>query len=219
MDTDFWHGKWQRDEIGFHQSEINRHLMKHWVTLAIPQDASVFVPMCGKSQDMLWLLDKGYQVTGVELSPIAVEDFFKENAISFEVSEDGPFYIYQHNELTIYLGDFFDLEMRHMEDVEMIYDRAALVALPEEMRRRYAEHISKVMPDNEDILLVAMEYPQQQMDGPPFSVSEQEVHNLFAHKYDVHLLERYDVLAKEPRFKERGMTHLDECIYHMRLKD
>ena len=218
MDTDFWHGKWQRNEIGFHQSDINQHLMKHWATLAIPQDATVFVPMCGKSLDLLWLLDKGYRVIGVELSPIAVEDFFRENDISFEVSEDGPFYVYRHNELTIYQGDFFQLDKQHLEDVEVIYDRAALVALPEEMRREYAEHIGKYMPDNEDILLVTMEYPQPEMDGPPFAVAEQEVHNLYGHKYEIYLLERFDVLKAVPRFQERGISQLDECIYHMSLK-
>jgi len=218
MDTDFWHDRWQRNEIGFHQSEINRHLMKHWATLAIPQDATVFVPMCGKSQDLLWLMDKGYRVIGVELSPIAVEDFFKENEISFEVTEDGPFYVYRHNDLTIYLGDYFQLEKRHLEDVEVIYDRAALVALPEAMRRDYAEHITKCMPDDEDILLVTMDYPQQEMSGPPFSVTEQEVHNLYAHRYEIHLLESFDVLGSNPRFRERGLSRMDECIFHMSLK-
>jgi thiopurine S-methyltransferase len=154
----------------------------------------------------------------VELSPIAVEDFFKENDISFEVTEDGPFYVYRHSDLTIYLGDFFQLEKGHVEDVEVIYDRAALVALPEAMRRDYTEHLGRCMPDTEDILLVTMDYPQQEMGGPPFSVAEQEVHNLYAHHYDIHLLERFDVLSVTPRFRERGLTQMDECIYHMSRK-
>ncbi|MBD3670090.1 MAG: thiopurine S-methyltransferase [Gammaproteobacteria bacterium] len=218
MDTEFWHGKWQQNEIGFHQSEINQHLMKHWATLAIPEGATVFVPLCGKSLDLLWLLDKGYRVIGVELSPIAVEDFFNENGIAFEVSEEGPFYVYRHDELTIYMGDFFDLTREQLDDVEVIYDRAALVALPAEMRERYAEHLCKMAPDNEDVLLVTMEYEQAEMSGPPFSVSETEVHDLFANKYDIHSLERFDVLEHMPRFKERGISSLNECIYHMNIK-
>ena len=218
MEHDFWHDKWQRQEIGFHQSEINQHLMKHWVSLAIPEDSKVLVPLCGKSLDMIWLLEKGYKVIGVELSPIAVEEFFSENDIIAEVREDEHFTVYQHGDLTIYRGDIFQLTEQHLQGVDVVYDRAALVALPENLRKAYVQHLDTVLHEQQDMLLVAMEYKQSQMPGPPFAVLEPEVQALFSDKHDVHLLEQFDVLKVAPKFKERGLDELYESIYHISSK-
>ena len=218
MEHDFWHEKWQRQEIGFHQSEINQHLMKHWVSLAIPEGSKVLVPLCGKSLDMIWLLEKGYEVIGVELSPIAVEEFFSENDIVAEVREEEHFTIYEHDGLTIFRGDIFQLTERHLQDVDVVYDRAALVALPVEMRAKYVQHLDKLLHGKQDMLLVAMEYKQSQMSGPPFSILQPEVQALFSEKHDVHLLEQFDVLKVAPMFKERGLDELYEAIYHISSK-
>lgn len=218
MEHDFWHGKWQRQEIGFHQSEINQHLMKHWVSLAIPEGSKVFVPLCGKSLDMIWLLEKGYEVIGVELSPIAVEEFFSENDIVAEVCEEGHFTLYKHGDLTIYRGDIFQLTEQHLQGVDVVYDRAALVALPAELRKAYVQHLDKLLRGQQDMLLVAMEYQQSQMPGPPFSVLQSEVQALFSDNHDVHLLEQFDVLKVAPMFKERGLDELYEAVYHISSK-
>ncbi|MDH5183948.1 MAG: thiopurine S-methyltransferase [Gammaproteobacteria bacterium] len=218
MEHDFWHGKWQRQEIGFHQSEINQHLMKHWVSLAIPESSKVFVPLCGKSLDMIWLLEKGYKVIGVELSPIAVEEFFSENDIVAEVREEEHFSVYEHEGLTIYRGDIFQLTEQHLEGVDVVYDRAALVALSDELRKDYVQHLDKLLHGEQDMLLVAMEYKQAQMPGPPFSIMEAEIRDLFSDKHDVHLLERFDLLQVAPMFKERGLDELYEAIYHISSK-
>jgi len=217
MEHDFWHAKWQKNEIGFHQNEINQHLMKHWVSLAIPEGSKVLVPLCGKSLDMLWLLDKGYQVIGVELSPIAVEEFFSENDIVAEVREEEHFTVYQHEDLTIYRGDFFQLSENHLHGVDVVYDRAALVALPEELRKAYVGHLDSVLHAKQDILLVAMEYEQSEMSGPPFALLEPEIRSLFSTRHDVHLLERFDVLQVAPQFKQR-LSQLHEAVYHISSK-
>ncbi|MDH5360672.1 MAG: thiopurine S-methyltransferase, partial [Gammaproteobacteria bacterium] len=128
------------------------------------------------------------------------------------------FTVYQHGDLTIYRGDIFQLTEQHLQGVDVVYDRAALVALPENLRKAYVQHLDTVLHEQQDMLLVAMEYKQSQMPGPPFAVLEPEVQALFSDKHDVHLLEQFDVLKVAPKFKERGLDELYESIYHISSK-
>jgi thiopurine S-methyltransferase len=82
LQQEFWHERWQQNEIGFHDKEINEHLQQYWPAFNIALNSRIFVPLCGKSKDLLWLLAQGYEVIGVELSPLAVQAFFDENGLS-----------------------------------------------------------------------------------------------------------------------------------------
>jgi len=110
MEIEFWHQRWMKNQIGFHQQEINSHLQEFWQQLNLPDEAPVFVPLCGKSRDMLWLRARGHPVLGVEISPIAVRDFFAENDLTPDVIRDGAFERWESDGLTILCGDFFDLD-------------------------------------------------------------------------------------------------------------
>ena len=80
---------------------------------------------------------------------------------------------YSADGIDIFAGDIFEITADVLGPVDAVYDRAALVALPEGMRRRYAAHlagITAVAPQ----LLVTFEYDQAEMDGPPFSITEEE---------------------------------------------
>jgi thiopurine S-methyltransferase len=213
MNPDFWHERWQRNEIGFHQQEINAHLQDFWGQLAVPAGGLVFVPLCGKSRDLLWLRARGYRVLGVELSPIAVRDFFAENALTPQVTRQGTFERYEADGLAILCGDFFGLTPELVQGVAGVYDRASLIALPPELRVRYAEHSASILPAGVCTLLVTMEYPQGEMSGPPFSVGEDEVRSLYAARYAVTHLHTQYILAENPRFRERGLSALQEKVY------
>ena len=78
MDTDFWLERWQNNQTGFHQDEINSYLTRYWSGLGLTQGSRVLVPLCGKSLDMLWLAEQGHSVVGIELSRLAIEAFFHE---------------------------------------------------------------------------------------------------------------------------------------------
>ena len=218
MDSDFWHERWQRNEIGFHQQEINAHLQDFWGQLAVPAGGLVFVPLCGKSLDMVWLRQQGCKVLGVELSPIAVEDFFKENGKSPTHVSTGKFECCEADGIRILCGDFFDLTKEDMAQVSAVYDRASLIALPPEMRERYACHLVDVLPPATQILLVTVDYPQAEMQGPPFAVSVSEVEALYGKYAEVRLLAQEDVLAQNPRFRERGMSRMEENIFLLTLR-
>jgi len=216
MDKKFWIEKWHANEIGFHQKEVNPYLLKWWNTLDIKSGDAVFVPLCGKSRDMLWLLRQGYKVIGIEISQQAAESFFEENKLPVKVSEEEKFTRYDAQELSILCGDFFDLTNSDLKTITAVYDRASLIALPPEMRERYVEHIKVIMPDKSQMFLVTMEYAQEEMNGPPFSVKETEVRELYADQ-KVELLLKHNVLFENQRFKERGLTSMIEKVFLVSL--
>ena len=215
MDISFWHDRWRRNEIGFHQAEINSHLQEFWPRLGLATASAVFVPLCGKTRDMLWLRAQGHAVLGVELSPIAVRDFFRENELTPRVSRRDPFEVWEADGLTLLCGDFFTLTPTWLRDVGGVYDRASLIALPPAMRPRYAEHMAAILPANAAILLVTMEYPPAGMQGPPFTVDEAELRRLYETRFRVDSLLRKDILAENPQFRVRGLTALHEHVYRL----
>jgi len=218
METDFWHERWKNGQIGFHQDETNEYLLKHWEKLDLKQGSFIFVPMAGKSKDILWLKEQGFQVIAIELSEQAVKAFFEENKLSFTTEQKNDFIIYRSDNIEFYCGNYFDLTKDVMANVKAVFDRASLIAMPPAMRKLYKLKINEILPDSAKILLVTMEYPQQQMDGPPFSVLENEVNELFCDKYEIALLEEFDVLAENPRFIDKGLTKMLEKVYVMQLK-
>lgn len=216
MDEAFWQRRWARNEIGFHLSEVNPYLRRHWSCLDLAPGARVLVPLCGKSLDMAWLADQGFAVLGVELSERAVEDFFAEHGLVAEVSVHGPFKLYRSGSFEIFCGDFFALSRADVAGCEALYDRAALIALPEDMRRRYVEHLLSILPSSCTGLLITLDYPQDQMAGPPFAVGEAEIHRSFSARWNVKVLERANVLDESNwKFLQRGVTRLEESCYQL----
>jgi len=213
MTPEFWLERWQKSEIGFHQQDINSHLQAFWPKLHPIDGGLVLVPLCGKSRDMLWLRGQGHPVLGVDISPIAVRAFFTENGLPATTAVQVRHKRWQSDGVTLLEGDFFKLARQDTEHVSHMFDRASLVALPPELRGDYARHVQAILPEHANILLVAFEYDQTQMAGPPFSVSTDEIHALFRHAYDIQLLHGLDVSADFPQFSDRGLTRLEEKIY------
>jgi thiopurine S-methyltransferase len=220
MHTEFWLERWHKQEIGFHQNQINAYLEKYWDKIRHQYAGSqVFVPLCGKSRDMLWLREQGHEVLGIELSEIAVQDFFTENQLDYHQADQQRFKPYQSNNINLLCGDFFSLQKEDLEESHLVYDRASLVALPPEMRREYVQHLIKVLPDNVTILLVIMEYPQSEMNGPPFSVAESEVNELYQADFNIEKLATFDIYQENPRFRERGLSSLLEKVFRVTRKN
>ncbi len=218
MDKEFWLERWQREETGFHQNEINLHLREYWPELRLAHGSEVFVPLCGKSRDMLWLREQGHAVLGVELSAIAVRAFFRENGYAPHRIANENFDRYSSDGLRILCGDFFDLSKAYLAKVGAVYDRASLVALPPDMRERYARHLVSILPPGTQILLITFDYAQAEMQGPPFAVSVNEVESLYREHAEVRLLAQLDVLAENARFQERGLSTLQENIFLLTLR-
>ena len=215
MHAEFWQARWARSEIGFHSPQVNPYLLRHWPDLAVAAGAKVLVPLCGKSVDMAWLASLGYQVVGVELARQAVEDFFSEQQLQPQISEEGAFVVYRAGAVEIYCGDFFALTAQQLQGCQALYDRAALIALPPEMRERYAAHLAQVLPVGCQGLLVTLDYPQEQMAGPPFAVPDSEVQQLLGAAWQLECIEAADVLGENWKFLQRGLQRLDERVYRL----
>lgn len=215
MDTDFWLQRWQEGQIGFHRHDVMPLLQKHWPSLQLPEGSRVLVPLCGKSLDMHWLAAQGHRVLGVELSPLAVSQFFEEAGLEpvrttsryGEHVSAGP--------IEIIVGDAFGLDPSLLADVAGVYDRAALIALPPAMRLQYRDTVYAALPAGCQGLLITLEYPQDEKAGPPFSVVQAEVEALFAAPWRHRLLERRDILDQEPRFREEGLSALETAVYRL----
>lgn len=215
MEEAFWQARWAQGQIGFHLQEVNPYLQQHWPSLSIAPGSQVLVPLCGKSLDMAWLAGQGLRVLGVELAERAVEDFFAEQGLQPEVEQQGVLRLYRAAGVEIYCGDFFNVQAEHVAGCTALYDRAALIALPETMRARYVEHLAAILPGNCRGLLVSLEYAQEEMSGPPFSVSQAEIDARLSPYWHIELLARHDVLNENWRFLQRGLSSLHESIYRL----
>lgn len=192
MDANFWHQRWESNAIAFHQSQPNPLLVAHFNALAIAKGGRVFVPLCGKTLDIGWLLANGYPVAGAELSEIAIQQLFAELGVEPEITEIGLVKHYRAADIDIFVGDIFNVTREMLGSIDAIFDRAALVALPEEMRIRYVQHLIDIT-GNAPQLLITFEYDQTLMDGPPFSIGAEQVNRHYADRYEVAALTSVDV--------------------------
>ena len=192
MDASFWRQRWENNELGFHRSEANPLLIKHFNALSLENGSRVFLPLCGKTLDIAWLLSQGYRVAGAELIATAIEQLFDELGVVPEKTSLGEVNQYSAKNIDIFGGDIFKLSGKTLGSVDAVYDRAALVALPEHMRIRYTAHLMEIT-DRAPQLLINYEYDQTLMEGPPFSVSNEEVKQHYQDCYDLTLVASSDV--------------------------
>jgi thiopurine S-methyltransferase len=212
MEHDFWHEKWQLNHLGFHEDNGNDLLRAHINALALENNARIFVPLCGKTLDIAWLLQEGYHVIGVELSAIAIEELFDHLNLTPNITEITDFQHYSNDKIDIFVGDFFALTADMIGHIDAIYDRAALVALPHEMRLDYTQHLMKITNQAQQ-LLINFEYDQSLLQGPPFSITAQMIQDYYGANYHIRLLKQRSVIGglKKKAPAEEAIWH---CIPH-----
>lgn len=188
MDTEFWIKAWDDGRTNFHRPEVNEKLIEFFPLFKPSEGQKVLVPLCGKTKDLLWLQDLKLTVHGVELYEEPVKAFFQENELpAATITKDSNFTNYHSQNITISAGDFFKLDAFNKYD--LIYDRASLVALPQEMRVKYAEVITRALKPSGKYLLISYEYDQSKLDGPPFSVDENEINSLYGKNFTIKLVD------------------------------
>ncbi|QSX29618.1 thiopurine S-methyltransferase [Shewanella cyperi] len=213
MEPGFWHDKWHSQQIGFHQSEINPLLVKYWSRVGLTEGSKVFVPLCGKSLDMLYLAEQGHQILGSELNSLAVEQFFSENGMDAADETVAEHRQYVCGPFSLLQGDFFTFPAQLSQACEGFYDRAALIAWPEQMRHDYAKQLAALLAPGARGLLITLDYPQEALVGPPFAVSPDWVNEYLSPFFDIDPLECLDVLADNPRFVKKQVPWLNEAAY------
>ena len=218
MDRTFWLERWQTHDIGFHQPKVQAALTKHWPQLNVAEGSAVLVPLAGKSLDMVWLAEQGYRVVGVELSELAVSEFFAERGVKPSVRKVGQFTVSWAGGVELWRGDFFALNPNEIPPIDAAYDRAALVAMPDDMQARYAAKMAELMPAGSPVLLIGLDYNQSEMKGPPFPIPQTEIRSLLDANFTIDLLEARDGLARSEHLIRRGVTRLEEATYLLRRR-
>ncbi|DAC56292.1 MAG TPA: thiopurine S-methyltransferase [Candidatus Poseidoniales archaeon] len=206
----FWHNRWKTQQIGWHRAAYNDLLTKHWDSIGAPDGGEILVPLCGKSLDMLWLADRGYSVSGLEMVEEAIEAFVSENRLDVKSERVGDHIKHSSHPFTVHQGDFFELpEGTVLADAW--YDRAAMIAVPIESRTAYVDQIRKLTKPDAVGLLITFAYPQEEMDGPPFALHDDHVMALFSDGFDVESLEHLD-LGDE---KDRGLSSVTSTVFRI----
>jgi thiopurine S-methyltransferase len=214
VEQSFWQEKWQQNEIGFHLPQPHPLLQRFLPELDLEEGTTLLLPLCGKTLDIPWLLSQEFRVVGVELSELAVTQLFQEMGVTPQTRPWRGGIRYSAPNLVVYQGDFFELLSTDLGTVDAIYDRAALVALPMEMRARYAARLVELTFAAPQ-LLISFEYDQLKMDGPPFSVVTDEIGRLYGDLYEMRELSRTDIIDKADRFRERGLDSFVEIAWHL----
>jgi len=215
MDARYWQQRWEEGRTGFHNDRVMPLLERHWPSLGLAPGSRVLVPLCGKSLDMAWLAAQGFRVLGIELSPIAVAQFFEENGLSADTRESALGTHYTAGAIEIICGDAFALDAATLAGCSAVYDRAALIALPRAMRDRYVGELHARLPAGCRELLITLEYPEGEKAGPPFAIDADEVQRLYARDWTIEQVERRDILASQPRFIEEGVTALHTAVWRL----
>jgi thiopurine S-methyltransferase len=215
VDKEFWLERWRLNQIGFHQADYNARLQRFWPRLMLPAASQVFVPMCGKTRDMLWLARLGHSIVAVELAPVAVEAFFADAGIPYTTRPHGALNLYESERIRIFCGDVFALAAQDLAGTAGVFDRGALVALPPPLRSRYVEHVLDVLPAGTATLLLTIEYEQARVSGPPFAVLPDEVAARYGARCSIDCLETAEVSVVPPHFAQAGVESARESSYRI----
>lgn len=210
MNNEHWIERWEEKNIGFHEDSINSLLIKHFKTLNLPTKSRIFIPLCGKTLDISWLLMLGHDIVAVELSEIAIKELFEELHILPKITKENGVIRYHTTGIDIFVGDIFDIDTSMVGKIDAIYDRAALVALPQEVRVKYSQHLRE-LSNNATQILICCEYDQSIMQSTPFSISKNEIEEHYQSHYQVDLLER-----KEIEGGLKGKYEAYDTIWHLK---
>lgn len=208
MDSEFWRERWRDGQIGFHEGRVNKFLERYIDRL--DGRRRVLVPLCGKAEDLAFLAACRHHVVGVELVEDAVRAFFEAHNATLMIAPVGPFVEYATGSITVFAGDWFDTTAELLGPIDAVYDRAALIALPPELRARYVTHLRRVVPAGTLVLVVTLEYPPGALAGPPFAVAEDELHALYEDA-------TIELLDEEPATHPRADAPLIERCYAITL--
>lgn len=217
-DNELWQQSWRDQRTDFHQKVVNPHLIRFWSRLGLAATTRIFVPLCGKSLDLLWLAQQGHEVIGVELSPIAVRAFFRENKLRPLRRQQGAFTVWTHGRISIFCGDFFKLASADLGDIAAVFDRASVTALPEDLRAAYLDHLRRILPAACIMLLLTTEEPEEgESAGQDFAVAD-EITSLYASAFEIDLTHVESFYEADPDPTLSEPVRVEQKVYVLRPK-
>jgi thiopurine S-methyltransferase len=213
VETGFWERRWADGQIAFHKDAVNEGLLRH-AQRAFPPSGRVLVPLCGKSLDLGWLVDQGYEVHGIELVEQAVAAFFEARCVEPEIVEEAWGRAYRSDRITIHLANLFDVDLLALGPFQGIWDRAALIALPPRDRLGYLARLRQLVEAGATHLLESLAYESETMTGPPFSVPDAEIEAAYA-GLSLTQLERENLIGTD-RWRDRPATSAWSTLWVIR---
>jgi len=211
-----WLHFWESNETNCHSDTITQELVEYFELFELEPGDKVFVPLCGKSLDMLYIMNQGFSVVGVEISEIGVRQFFRENDLTYKITRVDDFELYSSENLEIYCGDFFLLTSKHLNNVKAVLDSKSLIALEPDLRQKYVKYLNDIISVGARILLVTLQYPQHQMSGPPFSVDKSEVESLFSMTFESRELRSFNDIENGLKLERAGVDFINNAAYCLR---
>ncbi|TNE73678.1 thiopurine S-methyltransferase [bacterium] len=218
MEISYWQSRWNKNKIGFHSPVVNSYLHQFESQLLEHAGKTVLVPLCGKTPDMLWLAEKGFNVIGIEVVRVACEAFFLENQLEYTVEKKGKFHCYNSGSIQVWCGSIFDFPRKEWKKVNWVYDRASVGALPPAMRKKYYDLLNEKAICGTNLMMHTFEYDEQVLQGPPFSVLKNEIQYHLKSDWEIEYWFDEEVLQKYQRFKTKGLISLKEQVYWMKKK-
>ena len=218
MELSFWESKWRKGQTGFHMSQVYPPLITYLPNFNLDEGAKIVIPLCGKSLDINWLANEGFHVTGIELSDIAVAETIRRANDNFTESTKAGFTIYRakNTGMEIWQGDFMKFKPGWIPKADLVYDKAALIALPPSQRAAYARKITPLLKEKGQIFQQTFEYQQLEMNGPPFSVRNEELMKYYGENFHIALLEQWEASDLRKGFAKRGLqSYLKEKVYRL----
>ncbi|MDP6200060.1 MAG: thiopurine S-methyltransferase [Candidatus Poseidonia sp.] len=207
----FWHNRWETQQIGWHREVHNDLLTKHWDGIGASDGSNVLVPLCGKTLDMQWFAEQGHAVVGSEMVHQAIETFFDEHGLVPRCTKVGSHVHHVSQPYTILEGDFFEISEEAVQ-ADTWYDRAAMIAIPPDLREAYVEQLCKLTKEDAVGLLITFAYPPEEMDGPPFALHDEDVRRLFSEGFEVQCLETMDLTDE----KDRGLSQVTSSVFRIK---
>lgn len=217
-DNQLWLQLWRNDEIDFHQKSVNHLLTQFWPKLEFNNSSRVFVPLCGKSLDILWLAEQGYQVIGIELSSIAVRDFFQENGLQPVKTRTKKFTLWQHGNISIYCGDYFKLSKKDLGHIDVVYDRAALTALPGDVRKSYVAQITRIISSHSKVFLLTIEDAEEGETLTQALGVGDEIKNLYTEHFEISLIHVDSIYEQDLTRPGATPTRVEYKVYQLTRK-
>ncbi|SEQ14973.1 thiopurine S-methyltransferase [Azotobacter beijerinckii] len=214
-DNPLWLQLWRDRRTDFHQKKVNHYLARFWPDLARPQGSRIFVPLCGKSLDMIWLAEQGHHVIGVELSPVAVRAFFRENRLQPSRRQMGDFTLWEHGRIGILCGDYFALDKADLGPIDTVYDRAALTALPEDIRRLYVAHLRRIVPASAGVFLLTIEDAEEGDSLVQALGVDEELATLYSEGFEISLEHVESVFESDPQAPKQPPRRAEYKVYRL----
>lgn len=219
MEISYWQSRWRNEKTRWHMQEVFPLLKTFWNKLPLEKGGTVLVPLCGKSLDLEWLVNQGHYVIGVDVSQKAIKALVQSHEERFEKSAKGNLQCYKSESMELWCGDFFKLQQSWLPAIDVIYDKAALIALPPEMRKAYVDSLKNLLQPHTQVFINCFEYEQDEMPGPPFAVFREEMESHFGDQFYINSLYAHSLFDELTNFHRRGLhSYLREKIYHLSPK-